>query len=283
MRVLSVCMHDVRGAGRARCVCGDIRGRALVGLSARDASASLRRRTREAPQRRTPARTTRRAAIRKTKPPMKATDVNVCGAASSATSRSAGSSGTPVVEILIRGNRRVEEDAIRARLRTVEGAPADAAQIARDVRALFAQGFSRDVRVFREDTPGGLRIIYEVDESPVIREITISGNDNIDGDDIKEALTLTTGVPLDFPLLRENRERVAAVYRSEGYYLAEVAYAAKPIECQYLERAWYYVFNCDKRLVAGRERLERAAAVSRLREGTGALKIARFALDINKL
>ncbi len=139
------------------------------------------------------------------------------------------SSGTPVAELVIRGNRRVEEDAIRARLRTTEGAPADAAQIARDVRALFAQGFYRDVRVFREEGPDGLRIIFEVDESPVVREITISGNDNIDGDDIKEALTLTTGVPLDFPLLRENKERVAAVYRAEGYYLAEVEYEIEDI------------------------------------------------------
>ncbi len=138
-------------------------------------------------------------------------------------------SGTPVAEIVIRGNRRVEEDAIRARLRTIVGAPADAGQIARDVRAIFAQGFFENVRVFREQTPAGLRVIYEVEESPVVREITISGNDNIEGDDIKEALTLTTGVPLDYPLLRENRERVAAVYRTEGYYLAEVEYEIEEI------------------------------------------------------
>lgn len=137
--------------------------------------------------------------------------------------------GPPVAEIVIRGNRRVEEEAIRARLRSEVGAPADATQVSRDVRAIFAQGFFRDVRVYREDTPDGLRLIFEVEESPVIREITITGNDNIDGDDIKEALTLTTGVPLDYPLLRENKERVAAVYRTEGYYLAEVEYEIEEI------------------------------------------------------
>ena len=137
--------------------------------------------------------------------------------------------GDPVAEIVIRGNRRVEEEAIRARLRTTIGLPADAAQIARDVRAIFAQGFFEDVRVFRETLPGGWRLIYEVSESPVVREITISGNDNIDGDDIKEALTLTTGVPLDFPLLRENQQRVTAVYKTEGYYLAEVSYEIEEI------------------------------------------------------
>lgn len=138
-------------------------------------------------------------------------------------------SGTPIAEVVVRGNRRVEEDAIRARLGTRAGNPADATQIARDVRTIFAQGFFSDVRVYREDTPNGLRVIFEVRESPVVREITITGNDNIESDKIKDALTLTTGVPLDHPLLRENRERVSAVYRTEGYYLAEVGYEIEEI------------------------------------------------------
>ncbi len=138
-------------------------------------------------------------------------------------------SGTPIAELLIRGNRRVEEDAIRARIGSAVGSPADATQIARDVRAIFAQGFFRDVRIYREETPAGLRVIFEVEESPVVREITISGNENIDGDKIKDALTLTTGVPLDHPLLRENRERISALYRTEGYYLAEVGYEIEEI------------------------------------------------------
>jgi len=138
-------------------------------------------------------------------------------------------SGTPVAEIVIRGNKRVEEDAIRARLRTAVGSPADGAEIARDVRAIFAQGFFRDVRVFREETEAGLRLIFDVEESAVIREISISGNENIESDKIKDALTLTTGVPLDYPLLRENKERIAAIYRTEGYYLAEVSFEIEDI------------------------------------------------------
>ena len=137
--------------------------------------------------------------------------------------------GTPITELVVRGNKRVEEDAIRARLRSAVGSPVDATQIARDVKAIFAQRFFRDVRVYSEETPNGLRVVFVVEESPVVREISISGNDNIDGDKIKDALTLTTGVPLDFPLLRENRDRVSAVYRTEGYYLAEVGFEIEDI------------------------------------------------------
>jgi outer membrane protein insertion porin family len=128
----------------------------------------------------------------------------------------------PVLEVEIRGNRRVEADAIRARIRTAPGAPYDAGQVARDVRSVFEQGFFSDVRVFVDERPEGVRVVFEVEESPIIREIAVVGNDNLDGDKIREALTLTTGAPLDYPLLRENAERVKALYRSEGYYLAEV-------------------------------------------------------------
>lgn len=134
-----------------------------------------------------------------------------------------------VAEVVIRGNRRVEEDAIRARLRTAPGAPYDVGQVARDVRSIFTQGFFRDVQVLIEETPVGLRVIFDVDESPIIREIAVVGNDNIDGEKIKEALTITTGAPLDYPLLRENAERVKALYRSEGYYLATVGYEVEDI------------------------------------------------------
>jgi outer membrane protein insertion porin family len=70
----------------------------------------------------------------------------------------------------------------------------------------------------------GIILIFEVDENPVIRQISISGNDEIDGDSIRDALTLTTGSTLDYPLLHENTARIESLYRAEGYYLAEVGF-----------------------------------------------------------
>jgi len=129
-----------------------------------------------------------------------------------------------VAEVVIRGNKRVEEDAIRARIRTAQGTIYDASQVARDVRSIFEQGFFRDIQVLLEETPVGVRVTFEVEESPIVREIAVLGNENIDGDKIQEALTLSAGTPLDYPLLRENAERIKALYRSEGYYLATVGF-----------------------------------------------------------
>lgn len=137
--------------------------------------------------------------------------------------------GEAVAEVAIRGNRRIEEAEIRARIQTAPGQPLDSAQIARDVRSIFQQGFFRDVQVYVDRTALGASVIFEVAENPVVREIAISGNDEIESDKIKDALTLTTGSPLDFPLLHENVERIAALYKSEGFYLAEVDYETEDI------------------------------------------------------
>jgi outer membrane protein insertion porin family len=134
-----------------------------------------------------------------------------------------------VASVTVRGNRRIEANAILARVGTKAGARYSPAQIARDVREVQALGFFRNVRIFSEQTPEGRRVIVDVEESPVVRQISISGNESIDGDKIRDILTLTTGATLDYPLLFENRERIAALYRAEGYYLAEVSYGIEPL------------------------------------------------------
>jgi outer membrane protein insertion porin family len=134
------------------------------------------------------------------------------------------SAGELVAEVRVRGNRRIEADAIKARILTEPGSRYSPQQIAKDLTAVHALGFFSDVRIFRESGPSGLIVTFEVEEYPVVRQISISGNENLDSDDIRDILTLTTGSSLDYPLLFENRSRIEALYRAQGYYLAEVSY-----------------------------------------------------------
>jgi outer membrane protein assembly complex protein YaeT len=134
-----------------------------------------------------------------------------------------GPSGAPrVAELQVRGNRRIESAAILARVSHKPGEPLNRARLGEDLRQVYALGFFRDVQVFEDQTPAGLVLVFEVQENPVVRQVTLSGNENLDEEKIKDNLTLTTGSTLDFPLLFENRQRVEALYRAEGYYLAKV-------------------------------------------------------------
>jgi outer membrane protein insertion porin family len=137
--------------------------------------------------------------------------------------------GERVFEIRIRGNRRIEADAIRARISLRPGDPYRADRIAQDVLEVNALGFFRNVQVFSEESPDGRIVTFQVEENPVVRRVSITGNDSVDGDRIRDALTLTTGSTLDYPLLFENRARIEALYRAQGFYLASVRYEIQNI------------------------------------------------------
>jgi outer membrane protein insertion porin family len=134
-----------------------------------------------------------------------------------------------IAEVRIRGNRRIEEAAIRSRIASKAGERYDPAQVGRDIGEVHALGFFKNVRVFRDASPQGLVLVFDVEENPVVRQISITGNENIDGEKIRDILTLTTGATLDYPLLFENRERIRTLYKAEGYYLAEVDFEIEPV------------------------------------------------------
>jgi outer membrane protein insertion porin family len=134
-----------------------------------------------------------------------------------------------IAEIQVKGNRRIEADAVKARISSRPGEPYNPQQVAADVREVFGLGFFRNVRVLTEETKDGRVLTFEVEENPVVRQIAIAGNDSIDGEKIRDALTLTTGATLDYPLLYENVARVEGLYRAEGYYQATVKQRIEPL------------------------------------------------------
>jgi outer membrane protein insertion porin family len=127
-------------------------------------------------------------------------------------------------------NPAIEPDAIKAVIGTKIGEPLDRARLAEDVRRIYGLGFFHDVRVeVGAAANGGALVTYVVDENPVIRQVSITGNEELGSDDIKEKLTVTVGSTVDYPLLLENSARIEAQYQAKGYYLAKVKYVLEPM------------------------------------------------------
>jgi outer membrane protein insertion porin family len=137
--------------------------------------------------------------------------------------------GARIAEVRVRGNRRIEEAAIRARVASAVGATLSAARLAQDVREIYALGFFKNVRVLQENTASGVAITFAVEENPIVRQVAVTGNDEVESDKIKDNLTLTTGSTLDYPLLTENVQRIQQLYRAEGFYLADVKFEVEQL------------------------------------------------------
>jgi outer membrane protein insertion porin family len=135
-----------------------------------------------------------------------------------------------VVAVEISGNRRLEADAVKAHLATRAGEVLRPEQLKKDLRSVYDMGYFYDVRVNTEDVPGGVKVVFGVEERPAIREVEISGNHAIETDQLKEAVNIKPYSILNFKKLREAVLHVQDLYREKGYYSAQVTYKAEELE-----------------------------------------------------
>ena len=88
--------------------------------------------------------------------------------------------GRPIERVQFRGNRKVEDDAIRVQLLSKPGALFDAAKMREDIRAMWKMGFFADVNVEAEiGASGGLILTFAVKEKPSIRKVLVAGNSEL--------------------------------------------------------------------------------------------------------
>lgn len=135
-----------------------------------------------------------------------------------------------VAEIRIKGNQRIESDAIQRQVKTKVGSVYKETQVTEDIRSIYKMGFFDDLRVEAESSPKGKIITFHVKEKPTIRRIRIKGNQRFDDEEVKENLTISTGAILNIFKVRSNIEQIEAMYKEKNYHQIAVDYKVLPLE-----------------------------------------------------
>ena len=136
-----------------------------------------------------------------------------------------------VTDIRIEGNRRVEAEAIRRALRTKVGELFDEARTPEDLRAVWALGYFTDVQLLTQRLPtGGIVYVVRVQERPSIRAVKLRGNEELNQDDLKEAIEVKALTILDMDAVRRTQKKIQENYIDKGYFLAEVGHEIAPVE-----------------------------------------------------
>ncbi len=152
--------------------------------------------------------------------------------------------GRPIERVQFRGNRKVEDDAIRVQLLSKPGTLLDHAKLREDIRAMWKMGFFADVQVEGEvQANGSLVLTFAVKEKPSIRKVLIQGNHEVELSKINEVIDLELDAIVDIGKVKKNREKIADVYVQKGFYLATVDYELKPINEAEVD-VW---FNVDEK------------------------------------
>jgi outer membrane protein insertion porin family len=135
----------------------------------------------------------------------------------------------PIVRAIeVEGGQRIEPDVIFLRIRTREGARVDRKTIREDIHTIMETGYFRQVSVEALPVPGGVKIVYHIEERPMIREVRYEGVKELEEDDLIEVVTIQPNTFLNIGALKENVEKIRKLYANEGYFRADVEYEAEP-------------------------------------------------------
>ena len=123
-----------------------------------------------------------------------------------------------IASVTAAGNERTDSGAILRKITTKTGDFYDPARLRDDLKAIFTMGYFESVEIEATDTEKGKEITFRVKEKPVINKVLISGTDELDEEQVRDAATITPNTILNQTRLNEAVERINELYKSKGYY-----------------------------------------------------------------
>ena len=126
-----------------------------------------------------------------------------------------------VTKISVEGNEYVSDFEILNAVTTEVGDQTDQESLRTDMQNVFELGYFSDINIAFENYEGGLNVIFEVVENPVLKDIEISGNQPIySTDKILEILDLKLDTVLNVKKMNENLKSLQEKMQDDGYVLA---------------------------------------------------------------
>ncbi len=125
---------------------------------------------------------------------------------------------TIVRDIQVNGNRRVEPETVRSYLDFTIGDQYDSSRVNASLRSLFETGLFADVQITRR----GAVVIVNIVENPVISQVAIEGNSEIDTKTLKGEVRLKSRSVYTRSRALSDAQRILDVYQRQGRYAATV-------------------------------------------------------------
>jgi len=135
-----------------------------------------------------------------------------------------------VESIVIEGNERIEDDAIKRKIGTKPGDAFIKKNISRDLRKIYDMGFFNDIRVESKSGVIGKIIVFTVKERPTIKNIIFSGNSEYDDEELEEVIGIRKGAIFNTVTIKNEINKVKAFYKDKNYHNTKVTYSMEELD-----------------------------------------------------
>lgn len=139
------------------------------------------------------------------------------------TPTSAQSQDQVIKAIEIKGNDYLMSNEMTSVIETKVGDRFNSDQIRDDMQAIYDLGYFQDITVNFQNYDGGLKVIFNVMENPIIEGINIEGLEVYDREQVIEWLGVKSGSLLNVKKLNEGLENVTKKYQDNGYVVVNFA------------------------------------------------------------
>lgn len=131
--------------------------------------------------------------------------------------------GLVIGSLEVEGNRKIETDAIVARIGKLQAGKAYRdSNVSAAILDLFKSDYFNQVEIYKEVNAGRVRLLVKVVEKPSIFSISYEGNDAEKDEDLAEATGLKSFELLHQGRISEAQEKLQKYYENKGYFLAKV-------------------------------------------------------------
>lgn len=135
-----------------------------------------------------------------------------------------------IKQIEVKGNAKVESEAIQKAVESKVGRILSPATVKNDLLDLYELGYFSDIRIYKDDVSGGIKLIIEVVEKPSIVAISYKGLEELSEDDFKEKMETTLYTILNEKSINSDLRMIEKAYLEKGFFLAKATYKLKPVE-----------------------------------------------------
>lgn len=127
-----------------------------------------------------------------------------------------------VKSIEVRGNKSISIAQVLSKIKTRVGQDYRQSIISDDLKRLYNTGYFSDVSIDREDFEGGLKVFIDVEEKPIVEEITFSKTRYVKSKVILSKIKTKVGKFLDNKSLNDDVNTIEEMYAKKGLTRAEV-------------------------------------------------------------
>lgn len=127
-----------------------------------------------------------------------------------------------IVELEVAGNQIVSTSTILGKIKSQKGGALVQESVNEDIKRLYATGFFQDIKMEVEELSEGYKLIVNVVEKPVVKQIILEGFTKFNEDKLRKELKFIEGQILDQRAVKQGAEAVKKLYRDKGFKFVDV-------------------------------------------------------------